>query len=603
MKSISEYKSAFNLLFSYYCSMKTYSEYKKILKQPVLPLYELKIAVLGDFATQKLCDMLKAVAHENKVKLSLYEADFDAINTEIFNPESELYHFQPQYIFISTSSKKQQLKFNALDLADKAHFATQYLDKVKLWWDTVNQNIKTNIIFSNLAELDDAVFGNYANKTQCSWLYQVRKINFELMNLVQQYKNVFIQDISALHNLVGKEKAFKPSLYYTANQVYDIDFLPYIAKSVVDIILSIQGKFKKCLILDLDNTTWGGVIGDDGIDNLQIGDVGIGKAFTDLQYYAKKLKERGIILCVCSKNDEHVAKEPFEKHPDMVLKLNDIAVFVANWENKADNIRYIQSILEIGFDSIVFLDDNPFERNLVRTQLPDVCVPELPEDPAEYVSYLETLNLFETASFTQDDTARTEMYQTEDTRRKSQAQYSSIDEYLQSLNMTAEVGDFTNSFYVPRIAQLTQRSNQFNLRTVRYTEADIQRIATDKNYIPFYFCLTDKFGSYGLISVVILQKQNEKTLFIDTWLMSCRVLKRGVEQFVLNTLVDYAQKNGFEHIIGEYIPTSKNSMVKEHYPKLGFESTEKPNIWKLNVENYQRFPVFIQSEQVFIPQQ
>jgi len=576
--------------------MKTYSEYKKVLKETIEPLYEVKIAVMGDFATQKLCDMLKAVMHENKIKISLYEADFDAIDTEIFNPDSELYHFQPNYIFISTASKKQQLKFNGLDLSEKADFAINYLEKTKLWWDTINQNIKTNVIFSNLAETDDAVFGNYANKTQYSWLYQVRKINFELMDLAQAYKNVFIQDMSALQNQLGKEKTFKPSLYYTANQVYDIDFLPYIAKSVTDIILSIQGKFKKCLILDLDNTTWGGIVGDDGMDNLQIGDIGIGKAFTDLQYYAKKLKERGIILCVCSKNEENIAKEPFEKHPDMVLKLNDIAVFVANWENKADNIRYIQGILEIGFDSMVFLDDNPFERNLVRTQLPEVCVPELPEDPAEYVSYLETLNLFETASFTQDDTARTEMYQTEDTRRKSQAQYSSIDEYLQSLNMVAEVGDFTNSFYVPRIAQLTQRSNQFNLRTVRYTEADIQRIAQDPAFVPFYFCLSDKFGSYGLISVVILQKQDDKTLFVDTWLMSCRVLKRGVEQFVLNTIVEYAQKNRFEHIIGEYIPTSKNTMVKEHYPKLGFENTDKPNVWKLNVAEYQSAPVFIQTE-------
>jgi len=576
--------------------MKTYSEYKKVLKETIEPLYEVKIAVMGDFATQKLCDMLKAVMHENKIKISLYEADFDAIDTEIFNPDSELYHFQPNYIFISTASKKQQLKFNRLDLSEKANFAINYLEKAKLWWDTLNQNLKANIVFSNLAETDDAVFGNYANKTQYSWVYQVRKINFGLMDLAQAYKNVFIQDMSALQNQLGKEKTFKPSLYYTANQVYDIDFLPYIAKSVTDIILSIQGKFKKCLILDLDNTTWGGIVGDDGMDNLQIGDIGIGKAFTDLQYYAKKLKERGIILCVCSKNEENIAKEPFEKHPDMVLKLNDIAVFVANWENKADNIRYIQGILEIGFDSMVFLDDNPFERNLVRTQLPEVCVPELPEDPAEYVSYLETLNLFETASFTQDDTARTEMYQTEDTRRKSQAQYSSIDEYLQSLNMVAEVGDFTNSFYVPRIAQLTQRSNQFNLRTVRYTEADIQRIAQDPAFVPFYFCLSDKFGSYGLISVVILQKQDDKTLFVDTWLMSCRVLKRGVEQFVLNTIVEYAQKNKFEHIIGEYIPTSKNAMVKEHYPKLGFKNTDKPNVWKLNVAEYQSAPVFIQTE-------
>ncbi|MCS7078162.1 MAG: HAD-IIIC family phosphatase [Bacteroidia bacterium] len=574
--------------------MKTYTEYKRILKQKIPPLHEIKLAVLGDFSTQKLCDMLKAVGHENKIKISLYEADFDSIDAEIFNPQSNLYHFEPNYVFISTASKKQQLKFNSLELPQKVEFANNYLEKATQWWQTLNQNIKTNIIFSNLIETDDAVFGNYANKTSYSWLYQVRKINFMLMDKAQEYKNVFIQDMSVLHNNLGKQKVFKPSLYYTANQVYDIDFLPYISKSVVDIILAIEGKFRKCLILDLDNTLWGGIIGDDGLENIQIGDIGIGKSFTDLQYYAKKLKERGIILCVCSKNDELIAKEPFEKHPDMVLSLKDIAVFVANWENKADNIRYIQSILEIGFDSMVFLDDNPFERNLIRTQLPEICVPELPDDPAEYVNYLESLNLFETASFTQDDTARTEMYQTEDTRRKAQANYSSIDEYLKSLNMAAEVGDFSNSFYVPRIAQITQRSNQFNLRTIRYTEADIQRLAQDKNYATFYFCLEDTFGSYGLISVVILEKQENLTLFVDTWLMSCRVLKRGVEQFVLNTIVEYAKSNGFKHIIGEYIPTAKNGMVKDHYPKLGFEAMHKPNFWRLDVDNFVFYPVYIQ---------
>ncbi|MCS7027711.1 MAG: HAD-IIIC family phosphatase [Bacteroidia bacterium] len=578
--------------------MKTYSEYKKVLKQDIELLYELKLAVLGDFATQKLCDMLKAVAYENKIKLSIYEADFDSIDVEILNPQSSLYHFQPHYIFISTAAKKQQIKFNELDLNQKAEFAENYIQKALQWWQTINQYLKTNIIFSNLTEVDDAVFGNYANKTRYSWLYQVRKLNTLLMDKAQEYKNVFIQDMSALQNRLGLEKVFKPSLYYTANQVYDVDFLPYIAKSVVDIILSLEGKFKKCLILDLDNTLWGGIIGDDGMENIQIGEIGIGKAFTDLQYYAKKLKERGIILCVCSKNDEATAKEPFEKHPDMVLRLKDIAVFVANWENKADNIRYIQSILEIGFDSMVFLDDSPFERNLVRMQLPEVCVPELPEDPAEYVTYLESLNLFETASFTQDDTARTQMYQVEDMRRKAQAQYCSIEEYLQSLNMVAEVGDFSHSFYVPRIAQLTQRSNQFNLRTIRYTEADIERIAQDKNYATFYFCLTDKFGSYGLISVIILQRQDSETLFIDTWLMSCRVLKRGVEQFALNTIVEYAQNNNFKFIIGEYIPTAKNGMVKDHYPKLGFEPTEKPNVWKLDVQKFTFYPVFIQRQAV-----
>ena len=232
----------------------------------------------------------------------------------------------------------------------------------------------------------------------------------------------------------------------------------------------------------MDNTTWGGIIGDDGIEKIQIGTLGLGKAFTELQLWAKNLKERGIILAVCSKNTDHIAKEPFEKHPDMILRLEDIAVFVANWENKADNIRYIQSVLNIGFDSMVFLDDNPFERNLVRQELPEVTVPELPKDPAEYITYLQQFNLFETVSYSKLDSDRTSKYQEEAKRVGMKKSFASVDDYLGNLNMLAIAASF-DDFNVPRIAQLTQRSNQFNLRTIRYTEKDVRDImASDKHY-------------------------------------------------------------------------------------------------------------------------
>jgi FkbH-like protein len=262
-------------------------------------------------------------------------------------------------------------------------------------------------------------------------------------------------------------------MYINADMIFSLDFIPVFTKQLNDIILALRGKFNKCLILDLDNTTWGGIVGDDGVENIKIGDLGIGKAFSKLQTWAKALKERGVILCICSKNDEANAKEPFEKHPDMVLRLEDISVFVANWENKASNIRNIQEILNIGFDSVVFLDDNPFERNLVRLELPDVIVPELPEDPAEYLDYLLSLNLFETVSFSENDKDRTKQYQAEAERVSSVAKFANIDEYLASLEMVSDVKE-VDSFSLPRVAQLTQRSNQFNLRTQRYTDEDLK---------------------------------------------------------------------------------------------------------------------------------
>ncbi len=328
----------------------------------------------------------------------------------------------------------------------------------------------------------------------------------------------------------------------------------------------------------------GGIIGDDGIENIQIGSLGIGKAFSEFQYWIKKLKNRGIIVAVCSKNTESVAKEPFEKHPDMVLRMEDISVFKANWDNKADNIRQIQSVLNIGFDSMVFLDDNPFERNIVRENIPEICVPELPEDPANYLEYLYELNLFETVSFSNEDTDRTKLYQIEAERVKVFQKFTNEDDFLKNLEMHSNIEPF-NKFNTPRIAQLSQRSNQFNLRTVRYAEADIERISNSKDYVTFSYTLADKFGDNGLICVIILQKENEKSLFIDTWFMSCRVLKRGMENFALNTIVDFAKKNGYTSIKGEYIPTAKNDMVKDHYLNLGFIKSHP--YFSLEVENYQ----------------
>jgi FkbH-like protein len=382
--------------------------------------------------------------------------------------------------------------------------------------------------------------------------------------------------------------------------VLSIEALPYVASRVMDIVCAIKGQFKKCLILDLDNTVWGGVIGDDGLEGIQLGHgLGIGKAFTEFQMWVKKLKQRGIIICVASKNNEDTAKEPFVKHPDMVLKLDDIAVFQANWETKVDNIRSIQQILNIGFDSMVFLDDNPFERNIVRENIPAITVPELPEDPAEYLEYLYSLNLFETASYSNLDKDRTKQYQVEAQRVSLSKTFTNEADFLKSLNMISVVSGFTK-FNTPRVAQLSQRSNQFNLRTVRYTDADIEALANDSSVIDLSFTLEDKSGDNGLIAVVIMKPLDKVTLFVDTWFMSCRVLKRGMENFTLNTMVEKAKAAGYKIIIGEYLPTPKNKMVEEHYSGLGFSKIEESDTaqFELDVEAYQPRECYISKKDV-----
>lgn len=570
--------------------MKTFSELKKNLKKDFSNLKHLKIAILGDTATQFLKQAIQGLGFDEGFNLEIWEADFNQIERQVFDSSSELYEFNPEIVIVFQSSHKLLGKYNKIKLEQHLQFASNELESITNVYSNLTSNLNAKVIYYNYTEIDDSVFGNYANKTVSSFLFQMRKLNYELMVLASETPNLYLCDLSSIQNLVGKSNFFQTSVYINTEMVLSLEVLPKVATKTLDLIKTINGIFKKCVILDLDNTTWGGIIGDDGLENIQVGSLGIGKAFSEFQYWIKKLKNRGIIVAVCSKNTESVAKEPFEKHPDMVLHLEDISVFIANWENKADNIRQIQSILNIGFDSMVFLDDNPFERNIVRENIPEICVPELPEDPADYLEYLYPLNLFETVSFSNEDTERTKLYQIEAQRATVQQKFTNEDDFLQSLNMLSLVESF-NKFNIPRVAQLSQRSNQFNLRTIRYTDADIENLITSKDYFTFAFTLEDKFGDNGLICVIILKHKNESTLFIDTWFMSCRVLKRGMENFVLNTISNFAKEKGYTYLEGEYIPTAKNEMVKDHYLNLGFEQDD--TAWKLDVKNYTNRKSFI----------
>lgn len=558
-----------------------FKEIKANLKKDFTGFKKVKVAILADSSTQYLAQAIRGIGYNKKLDIEIWEADYDAIDLTINDPDSELYSFKPDFTYVFLSEQKLLKEFYKNGISNG--FVKNTLAYLENIVSTVSKHIKTNFLVFNFPDRLDPVFGNYAGKTNNSYSYQVRKLNIELMDWAQRASAVYLIDVAALQASYGGKNVIDNRLYVSADAVFGLDFTVVLAANCVQVIEAFTGGAKKCLILDLDNTLWGGIIGDDGIDNIQIGDLGIGKAFTQIQYWAKALKERGIILAVCSKNDEANAREPFEKHPDMVLKPEDIALFVANWDNKHDNIKYIQSVLNIGFDSMVFIDDNPFERNMVRQFLPEVTVPEMPEDPAEYVAYLNSLNLFETNAYTEEDKERTDLYRSEALRTEASRSYTSEVDFLKSLDMVSEAKAF-DSFTIPRVAQLSQRSNQFNLRTVRYTEEDVKHIAAQKDkYHTFSFTLADKYGAHGLIGVIILESRGD-SLFVDTWIMSCRVLKRGMENFMLNVIVEYANRKGVATITGEYIETRKNGMVKDHYKNLGF--VEDRGQWVLRVSEY-----------------
>lgn len=549
----------------------------------------MKIAILGNYATQFLCKPLsKKLSTENSA-LQFYQAEFNTIDLEFIDGNSGLFQFEPDFLIWHESTLGLRDLFYQTKLENRTSFAIDYLQRVRNYLNIFLETFpKCKVIFPNHSLIfQDNVFGNFGTKIKSSWKYQIDKINFLLNEFATEVGNFYLIESS---QSLTTNPVTDYSLVINAELHFTPDYLNWISDSIVQLICVIQGKFKKCIILDLDNTLWGGIIGDDGLENIQIGTLGIGKAFTRFQKWIKELKKRGVILAVCSKNEDSIARSPFIQHPEMILKLEDIAIFVANWNSKADNINQIQQILNIGFDSMVFVDDNPAEREIVRKHLPTVCVPELPIDPANYLPYLISLNLFETVSFSENDQERTKQYQQEAKRVELSKSITNMDIYLESLEMSAMIGPF-NKMDVERIAQLTQRSNQFNLKTVRYNNADIERIMNDSNFYTVAIQVSDKFGNYGLIGIVIIEIHDDYAI-IDSWIMSCRVLKRSVEQTVMNYVVDFLKKRNINKLIGQYIPTEKNKLVMHLLKDLGMSETDT-NQYTLNLNHFKPLKSFI----------
>ena len=553
-----------------------------------------RFALLGDCATQLLATAIRGYALEMNLPLRVFEADYDQIDAQLMDTGSEFYAFAPETVLLYRCTEKLYERFVRTPLDARAAFAETEIEKIRAEWARVQHGTKADILFFAFLPMDDGVFGSYALREGSAFPYQLLKLNYLLAEAAREAGNVRLIDLEPIRAHMGYDAFHDPKLYAIAKMPISTQALPAVASRVVDAILARKGRFHKCAIVDLDNTLWGGVIGDDGLEGIQIGELGQGHAFTEFQTWLKELKNRGVMLAVCSKNDEANAKEPFLRHPEMVLKLDDFSAFVANWEDKASNIRRIQKELNIGLDSMVFFDDNPFERNLVRTMLPEVEVPELPEDPAEYTAFARMQNLFDTNSYSDEDRVRTERYLAEKSRTELSAGIDNYDDYLKALGMKAVCAPF-DAFHIPRIAQLTQRSNQFNLRTVRYSEQKIEEIAANPRYVTRYYTLRDRFGEHGLIAVVILEKR-ENELFVNEWLMSCRVLKRGMEQFIADSILRAAREAGVARVVGEYIPTPKNAMVKDLYASMGFRPLGD-GLYEARVDDYQNHQTFITEEE------
>jgi FkbH-like protein len=454
---------------------------------------------------------------------------------------------------------------------------------IKTITDAIHTRMGAAVILQNLSAPVETFSGSYEGRLPGTLPWLVARINLELDMLAGA--NLAILDVAGLAANVGVANWHDPTQWNMAKQPFALNYVPIYADYVCRIIAARRGKSRRCLILDLDNTLWGGVIGDDGLEGIVIGNGdATGEAYLHVQQVELGLRERGIALAVSSKNDDAVARKPFREHPDMLLREEHIAVFQANWSDKASNIKAIAETLSLGLESMVFMDDNPAERHQVRSALPDVAVPELPADPALYGRTLLAAGYFEAIAFSEEDRKRAAFYQ-QNAQRAALLDPSDMEGYLRSLDMEIAFAPFDAAGRT-RIAQLIGKSNQFNLTTKRYSELDVRQMEEDPRVFTRQIRLADRFGDNGMISVIICRMLQD-AWEIDTWLMSCRVLGRRVEEAVLQEIVRHAEKSGAKKLVGMYIPTARNGLVKEHYRKLGFTriacAANGTETWELDI--------------------
>lgn len=546
-----------------------------------------RLAILGSVTSEQLAQAVDLFLFGWNLAADLYESHYGIFRQEILDPSSGLHAFRPQILFLATGWRDlgNVPRLNDDDDAVRRAVDAEFAAWSRLW-QTAHERLGCQLVQNNFDAPPWRALDNHEPRQAGSFGRFVSLLNQAFAERAPAY--VTIHDLDHLAACAGRWRWADERFFHHAKLPCAPECLVDYAHSVASLVAAQSGVGKKCLVLDLDNTLWGGVIGDDGLGGIRLGQGdGEGEAYLSFQRYVHSLRTRGVILAVCSKNEDHIAREVFEKHAEMVLRLDDISCFVANWTDKATNLRTIAQRLNIGLNALVFVDDNPVERAIVRQLVPEVAVPELPADPAGYVRALAKHRFFQVVSVNAEDLQRTEMYKANAARDEAEASSGTVEDFLRSLEMTARTAP-VDTANLERTVQLIGRSNQFNLTTRRYSNADIVAKLDDPAWITRTVSLADRFGDNGLICV-LLARIDGGALEIDTWLMSCRVLKRGVEDFLLNHLVALARARGVHTLRAEYIPTSKNGLVREHYRHLGFTQVKAEadghTWWELDVAN------------------
>ena len=532
-----------------------------------------RLAVLSSSTTSHLLPGLVVGALRQGIHLIAEENDYGLYREALAQDSGRIADFRPTSILFALDT--HHLTRGVADCRTRAEaeaLVERTLADLRALWARARDRFTAKILQQTPIPCFPSLMGSNEHRNPASAATLVARMNTRLREIADEDGI----DLVALDDRVARDGLsawYDVTFWLKAKQEIALPAAPMFGDLVARILAARQGRTAKCLVLDLDNTLWGGVVGDEGPLGVTLGEgSALGEAFLSVQAYARDLRRRGVILAVCSKNDDEIARSVFRENPDMLLKEGDISCFVANWTDKATNLREIARRLNIGVDSLVFLDDNPFERALVRRELPMVFVPELPAAPEGYVAALADSGRFEATTLTEEDLARVEYYRADRPSIDLQIEATDLEGHLADLQMQMTWGRIEEKTLV-RTTQLINKTNQFNLTTRRYGEEEVRAMSSDPNTLCLWFRLADRYGDHGLIGVVIARKSSlDAEMFeVDTWLMSCRVLGRRVEQAVLEVLVAAVRAEGGRELLGIYRRTAKNDMVHDLYGRLGFE--------------------------------
>jgi FkbH-like protein len=530
------------------------------------PLLPFKLGIVSNATMDFIADDIPLAAARHGVAVEIVVADFDQVMQEALNPESNISRSGADAILLAIDYR--WLGLESFDPNDGAARAQLAIERLLSAADALRVNAGAPIILPLLPRPSISLFGNSEMRIAEAASTTISEVNAAILDYAGRTGS-YVLDVAHLASRIGLDRWHDPVQWFAYKLPFAADCNAAFAEIVGRLLGSIRGKSRKCLVLDLDNTLWGGAIGDEGLAKIVLGPGSAkGEAFLAVQHMAKQLRQRGIILSVCSKNDDEVARSPFREHPEMLLKESDIAIFQSNWTDKASNLEAIAKSLNIGLDSLVFLDDNPAERAHVRSALPSVAVPELPNDPAWFPWHLQSAGYFEATDFNVEDRSRAESYATNALRADVEAKSRNLGDYLSSLEMKLVARPF-DQVGRARITQLINKTNQFNLTTRRLTEFEVVEVETADDRLTIQVSLSDRFGELGMIGLIICALAGDHATITD-WVMSCRVLGRNVEMAMLQVLKGGLEKRGIREISAQYRPTSKNGMVKDHFDNLGF---------------------------------